>query len=322
MERQGHLTSPASASNSCQGWDFFFNLPLVLTQIGEITLMFYLFIFYPCPSACGILVPWPGIEPSAPVVEVWSLNHWTAREVHHGWDLTSVASWLFRWLSGKEPTCQCRRLRKCSFNLCIGKIPWSRKWLHTQVFLPEKSHGQRSLAGYSPWGWKESDMIKQPSMQAHGSCSKAFAFPSNLWHLPQGSDPPWQPRSSTAPPGAFLENTALLPHYDCWRWGSQVDPDWRTRPLHWGPTVRRVRSPCAGWSGLGACALVPHMGTHVIVATAAGRDRGVHMLQRRVPAHTCGLSYVYRCTCLYNEIIIIADTSQCLSSVWCFINYG
>ena len=28
----------------------------------------------------------------------------------------------------------------------------------TPVFLPGKSHGQKSLAGYSPWGRKESDM--------------------------------------------------------------------------------------------------------------------------------------------------------------------
>ena len=32
-------------------------------------------------TACGILVPRPGIEPVPPVVEAWSPNHWTAREV-------------------------------------------------------------------------------------------------------------------------------------------------------------------------------------------------------------------------------------------------
>ena len=35
--------------------------------------------------------------------------------------------------------------------------PWNRKWQPTPVFLPGKFHGQRSLAGYSPWGCKESD---------------------------------------------------------------------------------------------------------------------------------------------------------------------
>ena len=32
------------------------------------------------------------------------------------------------------------------------EIPWRRKWQPSPVVLPEKSHGQRSLAGYSPWG--------------------------------------------------------------------------------------------------------------------------------------------------------------------------
>ena len=33
------------------------------------------------PIACGILVSQPGTEPTLPVLEAWSLNHWTAREV-------------------------------------------------------------------------------------------------------------------------------------------------------------------------------------------------------------------------------------------------
>ena len=43
------------------------------------------------------------------------------------------------------------------FNPCVGKIPQRWKWQPTPVFLPGKSHGQRSLAGYSPWGCKELD---------------------------------------------------------------------------------------------------------------------------------------------------------------------
>ena len=39
----------------------------------------------------------------------------------------------------------------------VGKIPWRRKWKPTPVFLPGKSHGQRSLVGYGPCGRKESD---------------------------------------------------------------------------------------------------------------------------------------------------------------------
>ena len=58
---------------------------------------------------------------------------------------------------GKEHTCQCRRQKRHRFSLWVGKIPWSRKWQLTPVFLPGKFHGQRSLVGYSQWGHKESD---------------------------------------------------------------------------------------------------------------------------------------------------------------------
>ena len=42
----------------------------------------------------------------------------------------------------------------------VRKIPWSRKWQPTPVFLPGKSHGQRSQVGYSPWSHKELDMTE------------------------------------------------------------------------------------------------------------------------------------------------------------------
>ena len=38
----------------------------------------------------------------------------------------------------------------------VGKIPWRREWLPIPVLLPRQSRGQRSLAGYSPWGCKKS----------------------------------------------------------------------------------------------------------------------------------------------------------------------
>ena len=36
-----------------------------------------------------------------------------------------------------------------------GRFPWRRKWQAIPVFLPGEFHGQRSLAGYSPWGYKD-----------------------------------------------------------------------------------------------------------------------------------------------------------------------
>ena len=58
---------------------------------------------------------------------------------------------LPRWLSGKEAACQHKRR---GFHLWVWKIRWRRKWQPTPEFLPGKSHGQRSLAGYSSWGCK------------------------------------------------------------------------------------------------------------------------------------------------------------------------
>ena len=64
----------------------------------------------------------------------------------------SYISWEYGlpwWLSGKEPTCQCRR---CRFPPWVGKTPWRRKWQPTPIFLPGEVRVWRSLEGCSPWG--------------------------------------------------------------------------------------------------------------------------------------------------------------------------
>ena len=63
-------------------------------------------------------------------------------------------------VSGKEPTDQYRRHKRHQFDPWVGKIPWRRVWQLTPVFSPGESRGQRSLAGYSPWGHKELDMTE------------------------------------------------------------------------------------------------------------------------------------------------------------------
>ena len=55
------------------------------------------------------------------------------------------------------------------FNPWVGKIPWRRKWLPTAISLPGKSHGQRSLTGYSPWGCKELETTERLTTQ-HVTC--------------------------------------------------------------------------------------------------------------------------------------------------------
>ena len=58
----------------------------------------------------------------------------------------------------QESMCQFRRP---GFDPWVGKILWKRTWPPTPVLLPGKSHGQRSLVGYSPWGCKELDTIER-----------------------------------------------------------------------------------------------------------------------------------------------------------------
>ena len=73
--------------------------------------------------------------------------------------------------SGKEPACQCRRHERCKFPR-VGRISWRRAQQPTSVFLPGESHGQRSLAGYSPSVRKESDtteVTKHACMHARHS---------------------------------------------------------------------------------------------------------------------------------------------------------
>ena len=93
---------------------------------------------YPVPC------PWP----SAGI----SLQHQLRSEI---WGTESRYTGFPWQLSGKESTCQCKRH---GFNPWAGKIPWRRKWLHTPVFLPGKSHGQRSwratiLRVVKSWTW-------------------------------------------------------------------------------------------------------------------------------------------------------------------------
>ena len=76
------------------------------------------------------------------------------------------AAW---WLRRYRVYLQCRRPR---FDPWVGKIPWRRKWQSTPVFVPGESHGQRSLAGCSPWGRKELDTTE------HLTLSNTFPWSS------------------------------------------------------------------------------------------------------------------------------------------------
>ena len=58
-------------------------------------------------------------------------------------------------------------MQKTQLRSLVWEDPPEKEGVTHSVFLPEKSHGQRSLAGYSPWGHKESDTTEQISTHAH-----------------------------------------------------------------------------------------------------------------------------------------------------------
>ena len=63
--------------------------------------------------------------------------------------------WWLRWQS------VCLQGSRPGFDPWVGKILWRRRWQPTPVLVPGKSHGWRSLVGYSLWGHKESDTTGQ-----------------------------------------------------------------------------------------------------------------------------------------------------------------
>ena len=77
---------------------------------------------------------------------------------------------------------------KEGFSPWVRKIPWNRRWKPTPVFLPKKSHGQRSLAGYSPQECEELDMAEHTHTYTeycfltHGPFSDFTKHPINIFY--------------------------------------------------------------------------------------------------------------------------------------------
>ena len=94
-----------------------------------------------------------------------------------------------------------QEIQECGFDPWVRKIPWKRSWRPIPVFLPGKSHGLRSLVGYSPWGCKELDTTEvtgHASMQRsklicyicinncfktffENACFQKYIFPILIW---------------------------------------------------------------------------------------------------------------------------------------------
>ena len=77
---------------------------------------------------------------------------------------------LPRWCTSNRSACQCRRYKRCRFNPWVREIPLEQEMSTQPVFLPEKSHGQRSLAGYSPCSHQELHTMEQLSTHSTHTC--------------------------------------------------------------------------------------------------------------------------------------------------------
>ena len=79
--------------------------------------------------------------------------------------------------AGKESASNAGDLQKHRSIPWVRKAPWRKKWQPTSVFLPGKSHGQRSLVGYSPWVPKESALTELMS------CMQGIKIPHAMEQL-------------------------------------------------------------------------------------------------------------------------------------------
>ena len=105
--------------------------------------------------------------PACDFVHIWRTISWRWGGKPWGFSGTTV---------GKESTCQYSRLKRCRFVPLVEKIPWRRNWQPTPVFLSGESHGQRSLAVYSPRGHKESYATEHAHVD-NSQEPKCFCFP-------------------------------------------------------------------------------------------------------------------------------------------------
>ena len=143
---------------------------------------------------------------------------------------TAIHSQIKALLStSKESVCQCRRCKSRTFNSWVGKIPWSRKSPPDPIFLPGKSHGQRSLVGYSPWGGKESDLVTKHTHNFSISMLKGL-LPGQLFCFQTSSQ---QIPHITLTAGPCLPHLSLL------------------QPLPWFPACSR--SSWSSWCKVVAC---------------------------------------------------------------------
>ena len=117
--------------------------------------------------------------------------------IHGRWDeylafLENHSSWW--WLAQYESSLEviwewhfiiiCLQCGRPECDPCVCKVPWRREWQLTPVFLPGKFHGQRKLAGYSPWGCWELDSTEWITLSLFTNLVSSFkwkCFSTKWW---------------------------------------------------------------------------------------------------------------------------------------------
>ena len=99
----------------------------------------------------------------------------------------TICNGLLRWLNNKEPACQCRRHRRHVLDPWVRKIPCKKKWQPIPVFLPGKSHGERSWGGgcFSPQDCRvEQDLATEHTHTHHQFILLYASIYANFFFLP------------------------------------------------------------------------------------------------------------------------------------------
>ena len=121
------------------------------TWEAQLSFFFFSSLFKPKLSRCGQLESFQIATVSFwqdPMICCWKQTH------------QDISSGNLNINVGDTPKLLCFIIFYSASQLVQWKVPRRKKWQPTPVFLPGESHGQRSLAGYSPWSHKESDMIE------------------------------------------------------------------------------------------------------------------------------------------------------------------
>ena len=147
---QTHRTKRNSSCDCC--------FPLVHAPTHLFFLYIYIYYLPAVGLGCGMwdLVPWPGIEPEPPALGVWSLSHWTTREVlpAHLLNESPSFSWHHSWWPSKHlpKSCSDPPQRKTKFRPCGISSPITGSCAHS--YFPEPSlsvRGRIGCSGNSQW---------------------------------------------------------------------------------------------------------------------------------------------------------------------------